>query len=272
MGDIVKEFKNVVKDFEKLKNELRDIDTSDKTSGIYLLYIDGLNLNNLIPVYIGQSVNLYNRRTSHRGDTKKLFVLSTEEYNKQIPLNAGKYLYCKLVSTLKNNNKTLADIKFKVLEHCEKEKLDDRENYWINYFETTIYGFNQFNEIIQSNKLAAELSYTKGTPNYNKIAKNGISILQNFEKKIHQFDKSLLKYKYYSANYTLLFGNYNLLYKTLYKMSSDHFLEIDNNISDKLDSILEQADINLKIASTLFLKNGYLKSDITLFKEFEIEQ
>ena len=98
-----------------------------------MLYIEGLTLDNLIPIYVGQSVNLYNRRTSHRGNTKKLFELSTEQYNKQIPLNAGKYLYCKLVSTLKNNNKTLEDIKFKVLEHCDKEKLDERENYWIDF-------------------------------------------------------------------------------------------------------------------------------------------
>lgn len=267
----MKDFKKVLNEFKKIKNELKDVDTSDKTSGIYMLYIDDLSLDNLIPVYIGQSVNLYNRRTSHRGKTKKLFMLSTEDYNKQIPLNAGKYLYCKLVSTLRNNNKTLEDVKFKVLEHCEKEKLNARENYWINYFEAPVYGFNQFEEIIMSNKITAELLFAKETLDYNKIANEGITVLQSFEKKIQNFDDSLLKYRYYSVNYTLLLGNYNSLYKTLYKMSTEHFMEIDDNVSSKLSSVLEQTDINIKIATTMFMQTEYLKWGTTLFKEFEIK-
>lgn len=268
----MKDFEKVKKEFEQIKNELRDIDTSDKTSGIYMMYIDDLGFDNLIPLYIGQSVNLYNRRTSHRGNTKKLFVLDTEQYNKQIPLNAGKYLYCKLVSNLRNNNKTLEDVKFKVLEHCEKEKLDERENYWINYFESSIYGFNQFEEIIQSNKIMAELLYAKEKANYNKIAIEGKEVLQKFEKKIQAFDDALLKYRYYSANYTLLLGNYNALYKTLYKMSTDNFMEIDDNISSELENILEQTDMNLKIATTMFMQTKYLKLGADLFKEFEIKK
>jgi len=262
----MKEYNETLKEFEKMKEELKDIDTSDKTSGIYMLYIDGLTLDNLIPVYVGQSVNLYNRRTSHRGNTKKLFELNTEEYNKQIPLNAGKYLYCKLVSTLKNNNKTLEDIKFKVLEHCEKDKLDERENYWINFFESTIYGFNQFEEIIQSNKLMAELVYTKGTPDYNRIAKDGKEILLKFEEKLKNFDENLMKYKYYSVNYTLLLGNYNALYKTLYKMTTDCFMEMTEDI----DEILEKTHINLQVTTNMFMQTNYLKWGADLFKEFEV--
>ena len=264
----MREYNEVLKEFEEAKKKLKDVDTSDKTSGIYMLYIEGLTLDNLIPIYVGQSVNLYNRRTSHRGNTKKLFELSTEQYNKQIPLNAGKYLYCKLVSTLKNNNKTLEDIKFKVLEHCDKEKLDERENYWIDFFESTIYGFNQFEEIIQSNKLTAELVFAKENPDYNKIAREGKVILQKFEEKLQKFDDSLIKYRYYLVNYTLLLGNYNALYKTLYKMSTDHFTEMDEDI----DEVLEQTHINLQVTTTMFMQTKYLKWGADLFKEFEIKQ
>ncbi|MBR0427093.1 MAG: hypothetical protein IJK18_02675 [Clostridia bacterium] len=263
----MRSYSEVINDFEKIKNELRDVDTRDKTSGIYLMYIDGISLDYLIPIYVGQSVNLYNRRSSHRGNTKKLYILSKMEYNKQIPLNAGKYLYCKLVSTLKNNNKTLEDIKFKVLEHCEKEKLDEREKYWINFFESSIYGFNQFEEIIQSNKIMSELQYAKETPNYNKIAREGRIALEKFEDKIRNFDESLLKYKYYSANYTLLLGNYNVLHKTLSKMIIDHSLEMNENIED----ILKQIGIKLKDTITMFMGTEYLKWGNDLFKEFEIK-
>ncbi len=264
----MKKYNEVVKNYKDIINSLKEIDSKDKTSGIYILYIDNLILDDIIPIYVGQSVNLYNRRTSHRTNTKKLFELSKEQYNKTIPLNSGKYLYCKLVSTLKNNNKTLDDVKFKILEYCNKDELDDKESYWINYFETTIYGFNQFEEIIKSNKLTAEIVYAKDKTkiDYDDIAIRGTELLAKFKNKVEKFDKSLLKYKYYSINYSLLLGNYNSLFRVLERITTENFMEMEENIDD----ILVETEYYLKIILGLFIKNDYIKIGPDMFKTFEI--
>ena len=64
-------------------------------------------MDNLIPIYVGQSKNIYARKNNHKSHTKNLFNLPDEVYNDSIMLNSGKYLYCKLVSTLKNNGKDI---------------------------------------------------------------------------------------------------------------------------------------------------------------------
>ena len=53
----------------------------------------------------------------------------------------------------------------------------------------------------------------------------------------------------------MLLGNYNALYKTLYKMSTDHFMEMDEDI----DEVLEQTHINLQVTTTMFMQTKYLK-------------
>ena len=110
--------------------------------------------------------------------------------------------------------------------------------------------------------------FAKENPDYNKIAREGKVILQKFEEKLQKFDDSLIKYRYYLVNYTLLLGNYNALYKTLYKMSTDHFMEMDEDI----DEVLEQTHINLQVTTTMFMQTKYLKWGADLFKEFEIKQ
>lgn len=263
----MKDFKEAKTEFEEIKNTEKEIDTSDKMCGIYIMYIEGLNFDNLIPIYIGQSVNLYNRKTSHRGSIKRLFVLRKEEYNEQIPKNAGKYLYCKIVSTLKNNKKSLDDVKFRVLEYCEKEKLDERELYWISFFESSVYGFNQFQEIIESNKLIAEIIYSKTKLDYSKIAKEGMKLLKKFEVKMKDFNNDLIDYKYYFTNYTLLLGNYTALYHHLFMMNKEHSKEIKINLSDYLTYT---KDI-LKEYRSYFMEISSLIDGIDFYDVFEIK-
>lgn len=263
----MKDFKEAKTEFEEIKNTVKEIDTSDKMSGIYIMYIEGLNFDNLIPIYIGQSVNLYNRRTSHKGRIKRLFVLNKEEYNEQIPKNAGKYLYCKIVSTLKNNKKSLEDVKFRVLEYCEKEKLDERELYWISFFESSVYGFNQFQEIIDSNKFIAKILYSKTKLDYNIIAKEGIELLKGFEVKMKDFNNELIDYKYYFTNYTLLLGNYTALYHHLFMIHKEHLKEIRTNLSDYLTYT---KDI-IKEYNSYFMEKNSLIDGFDFYDVFEIK-
>ena len=267
-----------MKSFEKIKklyfeqiNSLKDVDTKDKKSGIYLIYIDGINSNNYVPLYIGQSVNIYTRKTRHKGEIKKLFLLEKESYNKMIPFCSGKYLYCKIVSTLRNNNKTMDDIKFKILEYCDKELLNTIEQYWINYYESTIYGFNQFQEIIDSNQIIASIIYgDDDNKNWNEIAINGKNTLLRFMDKLDDFNKNLKKYKYYQVNYSLLLGNFSRLNEMMYMVSTKHFMELDEDISQELDRLLEELDIKIKMYLFLFIKKGNILEKDELYNRFSI--
>ena len=268
-----------MKNFEEIKKlyleqikELKDVDTKDKKSGIYLIYIEGIDNDNYIPIYIGQSVNIYNRKSRHKVEIKKLFQLEKELYNKMIPLFSGKYLYCKIVSTLKNNNKTMDDIKFKILEYCDKKILNNKEKYWINYYQTMIYGFNQFQEIIDSNKIIASIVYgNKEKINWNEIAINGKNTLLEFMSKLDDFNENLKKYKYYQVNYSFLFGNLYELNKIMNQVSEEHYMEIDEGVCQELDTLLEKLDFKIKIYMTLFIKKGYILSENELYNRLSIE-
>lgn len=267
----MKSFEEVKKLYNTQIIKLKDVDTKDKTSGIYLMYIEDIDKNDYIPLYIGKSANIYTRKSGHKTKIKKFFLLEDEIYNKRIPLFSGNYLYCKIVSTLKNNNKTMDNIKFKVLEYCDKTILDEKEQYWISYYESTIYGFNQFQEIIDSNNIMASLIYnSKENKNWNEIATYGKNTLLKFEDKLDHFDKSLSKYKYYQVNYTLLLGNFYNLYQAMDTIDTKHFIELDDDLNQELSDLLEELDYKIKLYLTVFKKKGFILDNDELFNKLAI--
>ena len=76
----------------------------------------------------------------------------------------------------------------------------------------------------------------------------------------------MLKYKYYSINYSLLLGNYNSLFRVLERITTENFMEMEENIDD----ILVETEYYLKIILGLFIKNDYIKIGPDMFKTFEI--
>ena len=81
--------------------------------GIYKI----TNLKNNL-VYIGQSIDVYTRLRSHKNCTPKT------EIDIDIQKLGTEYF------------------KFELLEVCPKEKLNERENYWINYYDSYENGYN----------------------------------------------------------------------------------------------------------------------------------
>jgi len=84
--------------------------------GIYLI-------ENLInhKKYVGQSKNIYARWSGHRSDSKE----------KNLPLYFAIRKY------------GLENFKFSILEECKIEQLTDREDYWINYYNSYVpNGYN----------------------------------------------------------------------------------------------------------------------------------
>lgn len=92
--------------------------SKDSVSGIYAIYnlINGKR-------YIGQTKNLYERQCSHIGKLNR-----GVHANKHLQRSWNKY---------GANN-----FEFVVLECCEFSQLNERELYWIDYYQSNIYGYN----------------------------------------------------------------------------------------------------------------------------------
>lgn len=78
--------------------------------------------------YIGQSRNIEKRFSAHKS---RPFNENSEEYNKVLYRAIRKY--------------GLDNFSFEVIEECKIELLNNRENYWINFFDATnpTKGYNQ---------------------------------------------------------------------------------------------------------------------------------
>lgn len=88
--------------------------------GIYI-YINKINNKK----YIGQSINILRRKYMHEYNA---FNKNTGEYNSKFHKALRKYGI---------NNFT-----FTIIEECEKEKLSEREKYWINFYDSFKNGYN----------------------------------------------------------------------------------------------------------------------------------
>lgn len=85
--------------------------------GIYLWTLKGTNLR-----YVGQSIDVFNRIQQH--------LASINDPNADTQ-------WC---NALKNND--LNNFKCEIIEFCSRDKLDEREAYWINYYDAYYNGFN----------------------------------------------------------------------------------------------------------------------------------
>lgn len=92
-----------------------------KKCGIY-------KITNLVnqKIYIGKSVNIYERFEQHKLDsTRSEELWQANKRHEQTPLHKAMRKYG-------INNFTL-----EIIEECEKEQLNKREIYWINYYNST---------------------------------------------------------------------------------------------------------------------------------------
>lgn len=72
-------------------------------------------------IYIGQSINILKRWTEHTKDSKK---------------------YPNLTLYKAFNKYGIKNFLFSIIEECPKEKLDEREIYWIKYYDSYKNGYN----------------------------------------------------------------------------------------------------------------------------------
>lgn len=140
----------VIKEIEQKK----ELDNTDTKSGIYAIYIENFNYKLMkyeeciMPIYVGQSKNIYKRMLSHKNKLKEIFSYSINEFNKNLRTKKeGQYLYHKIRKCINDTNLTQENIKFKVLEYCEENKLLELEKYYIDLYKTESLGLNQLSSI-----------------------------------------------------------------------------------------------------------------------------
>lgn len=160
MGLFEEKMKQFNLDCDYLNRELENKnDVSEKDSeksGIYAIYItnyinDYEGRDRLIfPIYVGQSVNLLQRKKQHIKEIDKILNLKKKENNERLKKHQEKtYLYFKIRKCLEECNLSIENIKFKVLDYCESEKdvLDKMEQEYIEKYYGIQYGFNQFETV-----------------------------------------------------------------------------------------------------------------------------
>ena len=76
-------------------------------------------------VYIGQSNNLKRRFKEHKIRYKSI---NSNEYNSVIHIAIRKY--------------NIENFNFEIIEYCENSKLNEREIFWINYYDSFKNGYN----------------------------------------------------------------------------------------------------------------------------------
>ena len=93
----------------------------EKITGIY-------KITNMVNghAYIGQSVDIHKRWRRHKADIKNI---NSEWHNSLICMAMRKY--------------GIDNFEFKVLEECDFERLNEREIYWIAYYDTYHDGYNR---------------------------------------------------------------------------------------------------------------------------------
>lgn len=76
--------------------------------------------------YIGQSTDIYRRWRTEIADSNNV---NSDSYNYPLMRSFRKY--------------GIDNFKFEVVEECDIEELNQKEIYWINYFDTFFHGYNQ---------------------------------------------------------------------------------------------------------------------------------
>jgi hypothetical protein len=205
--------------FEEIKNKVKKIikdrnveeinnNTDSKNIGIYMIYIDNLNDDKVIPIYIGQTGygknrNFQNRYKEH---LQEIMALNRLEYNyyKELLLDNfydGHYKSCKIFQYMVDHNCTLKDFRMIVLEKIDgnsdniQELLDKKEQKYFTEFLPAFFGFNQVNTVVEANKeFFANFNNLEGFVASDKLLNYELDDCENF---IKYFGYGYTKFNYY---------------------------------------------------------------------------
>ncbi|MBR1988735.1 MAG: excinuclease ABC subunit C, partial [Clostridia bacterium] len=137
---------NTLNLIKKLNKEIT-CETKEHNSGIYMIYIDDFSDDKIIPIYVGKAVDIQRRYEEHY---KEILSLNRLKYNvysiyNDIGLYDGAFKSCKIFKYMVERNLSLKNYHLIVLELCDKENLEEKEQYYIELLKSEYFGFNQLN-------------------------------------------------------------------------------------------------------------------------------
>lgn len=173
--------------------------TKINQSGIYMIYINCFEDEKILPIYIGQSVNIQQRYKNHYQEILALNRLTYDEYKKYTEngFYDGSYKSCKIFRYMIEHHCELCDYHVIPLEYCRESELDVREQYYINEFKSEYFGFNQLNAT------TLYMIYMK--------ARDDVSVTLNYLSSVQNNAELLMKYWGYGFT---IFNYEKAFYKT----------------------------------------------------------
>ncbi|MBG9444030.1 excinuclease ABC subunit C [Cytobacillus firmus] len=226
---------SAIKKIDSIRNQVKQLiqenlhrevtpETKRTISGIYMIYVDNLTSEKIVPIYIGQAKDIQRRYKQHLSEILALNRLTYEEYHNYFFVKSfyeGNFKSCKIFKYMIENNCTLHDFHMIVLEEVEEEYLGEKEQEYFRRLLPSFFGFNQLNSFLKQLKFRFSNSQISDSE-----IKDYLSVLQDDIKFI---------YSYYEYGFT----RFNLEYSMPKDIS--HLLkekvQLDNDILLKFDEV-----------------------------------
>lgn len=189
--------------------------------------------------YIGQAVNIEKRLREHINDS---FNEKRREYNYPLSRAYRKYGIDNFTNT--------------ILEICSKEELNEKEIYWINYFDTKNNGYNQLygGNQVPENFLGEKHHLAKLTDKEVFLVREEYNKHTPFEEVFQKFGKGMSE-----SGFKKIWHGYtrkNIHYDVYTKENKEYWEYLKNISGNRLYSDKEILDIRLR------LKKGESKESI----------
>ena len=127
----------------------------EKQAGIYMLYVDYFEDETIIPIYIGQTMDLQKRWKEHK---KKILALNHFSYDFLFemfysekyfdsPYYNGQFMAIKFFTYMIKHHLEISDLKMIILEFSQSIPLDILEQECIKSYYSSLVGFNQLSSL-----------------------------------------------------------------------------------------------------------------------------
>lgn len=187
--------------------------------------------------YVGQSVDIERRRQQH--------IYGAGKYTTKISLAMHKY--------------GLNNFTFEILELCEIEKLNEREQYWIDFYDSITNGYNI--TYVDENGCVTRGECNPRTKLTNEEVlemRNRVHVSKEYPKEVYEDYKDKISYdRFWSAIHGATWKNVD--------MSMIKPIEIDNNGSHNPRALLNEDEV-LKIRTRVHINK---EESLEVYKDYK---
>lgn len=238
------------------------------SSGIYMIYLEDFTDNKIIPFYIGQTHNFQNRHKQHFQEILSLNRLSYETYKQMFFYSEnhkgcfydGSFKSCKIFKYMIEHNLKLSQWHMIILEECDLNVLDEREQFYFDYLKPAFFGFNQLNTHIELFKALHEFGISN-IPD-DKIRQ----LLSIINKDINDIEK-FYKYGFTEFNYLYSFAKGGINFSSTDLNIKEEVSIINNQIKQLNEKLKYQGEYTTNEYESLKNEHIILSQELEQSKE-----